>query len=255
MGNLFTTLKNFFKNKNTVTILGVLAGIAVLWVGYSIRVKEATTPVRIPVAKRELSAQSEITQDDIQYIEINSKFLNKVDAYRTAADVIGMYVNIGTSIPQGGLFYKAQVVKKEQLPKTLFDNIKDGNTLYGLAVNNHTTYGNKIYPGTKIDLYLKATDNGKVIFGKLIESIEVLAVVDSNGNDVFSSTNAGSPAELLFSVTDEYFSLLSRAEYISGISLIPVPRNSEYSSGDKQENISRDDLQNFIDAKSSLLVN
>ncbi len=253
MGNIFTTLKNFVKNKNTVTILCLLVGVAALWIGYSVRVKEATTPIRIPVAARELSAQSEIKQDDIQYIEINSKFLNKVNAFRNPSEIIGKYVNIGTSIPQGGLFYKAQVVSKSDLPKTLFDNIENGHTLYGLAVNNHTTYGNKIYPGTKIDLYLKATDNGKVVFGKLIESIEVLAVVDSSGNDVFSSTNPGSPAELLFSVSDEYFSLLSRAEYISGITLIPVPRNSAYSSGDTKENISGEDLKNLIDAKSGLI--
>ena len=253
MGNIFTTLKNFVKNKNTVTIFGVLAGIVVLYVGYSIRVKEATTPIRIPVAAKELSAQSEIKQDDIQYIEINSKFLSKVDAFTKSNEIIGNYVNIGTSIPKGGLFYKSQVVTKSELPKTLFDNIETGHTLYGLAVNNHTTYGNKIYPGTKIDLYLKATDNGKVVFGKLIESIEVLAVVDSNGNDVFSSTNPGTPAELLFSVSDEYFSLLSRAEYISGITIIPVPRNSAYSSGDTKENISGEDLKNLIDAKSGLI--
>lgn len=250
MGNLFTTLKNFFKNKNTVTILGVLAGIAVLWFGYSYRVKEATTPIRIPVAAKELSAQTEIKQDDIQYIEINSKFLSKVDAFRNQNEIIGKYVNIGTSIPKGGLFYKAQVVEKSQLPKTLFDNIASGNTLYGLAVNNHTTYGNKIYPGTRIDLFMKATDNnGRVLFGKFIESIEVLAVVDSNGNDVFSSTNPGTPAELLFSVKDEMYELLKKAEYISGISVIPVPRNSEYTS-EGSATVTIDDLRAFIESKS-----
>jgi hypothetical protein len=75
MGNLFTTLKNFFKNKNTVTILGVLAGIVVIWFFYNMRVKEATTPVRIPVAIKELSAQSEITQEDIQYIDTPALYL------------------------------------------------------------------------------------------------------------------------------------------------------------------------------------
>ena len=250
MGNIFSTLGKFFKNKNTVTILGVLAGIAILWFGYSYRVKQATTPIRIPVAKKELSAQSEITQDDIMYIEINSKFLQKVDVLRNQNDIIGNYVNIGTSIPEGGLFYKSQVVTKSQLPKTLFDNIENGHTLYGLAVNNHTTYGNKIYPGTRIDLFMKATDsNNRILFGKFIERIEVLAVVDSNGNDVFSSTNPGAPAELLFSVPDELYSLLKKAEYISSISIIPVPRNSDYSSTDS-DYVTIEDLKNFIESKS-----
>ena len=250
MGNLRTTISRFIANKNTVTILCLVAGVIVLWWGYSYRVKEATTPVRIPVAKKELASQTQITSDDIQYIEINSKFLSKVDAYTKAQDVIDHYVNIGTSIPEGGLFYKSQVVTKDELPKTLFDGIAKGNTLYGLAVNNHTTYGNKIYPGTRIDLFMKATDNnGRVLFGKLIESIEVLAVVDSQGNDVFSSTNPGTPAELLFSVPDELFELLYKAESISGITVIPVPRNSEYTS-QGGDTVTIDDLRVFIESKS-----
>ena len=250
MGNFLTTLKRFFANKNTVTILGVLAGVIVLWYGYSIRVKEATTPIRIAVAARELSSQQEITIDDIQYIEINNNFLTKVDVLQNVNDIIGKYVNVGTSIPKGGLFYKEQVVSKEQLPKTLFDNIAKGNTLYGLAVNNHTTYGNKIYPGTKIDLFMKATDNsGKILFGKFIESIEVLAVVDANGNDVFSSTNPGAPAELLFSVPDEVYELLYKAQYINSVNVIPVPRNSEYQSQEK-DMVTIADLRAFIESKS-----
>ena len=254
MGSFFTMIKKFLGNKNTVTILGVLAGVIVLWYGYTYRVNSATTPIRIPVAVKEISAQTEITKDDIEYIEINSKFLSKVDAYTNSGEIIGKYVNVGTSIPKGGLFYKAQVVEKSALPKTLFDDIPDGYTLYPLAVNNHTTYGNKIYPGTKIDLYMKAYDNsGRIIFGRLIEKIEVLAVVDSNGNDVFSSTNPGSPAELLFTVDNNMFSLLSRVEYISGISLIPVPRNSKYSSDDGTVKVSEEQLRNFIDSKSGFL--
>ncbi len=102
---------------------------------------------------------------------------------------------------------------------------------------------------------MKATDNGKVVFGLLVKSIKVLAVVDSNGNDVFSSTNPGAPAELLFSVSDDYYSLLSRASYISGITLVPVPRNSAYTSEGSETEIPFEELKAFIDSKSSLLTN
>ena len=38
MGNIMISIKRFLGNKNTVTILGVIIGIAVLYFGYNIRV-------------------------------------------------------------------------------------------------------------------------------------------------------------------------------------------------------------------------
>ena len=40
MGNLISTLKKFLADKNTVTILGILLGIVVLYFGYNWRVNE-----------------------------------------------------------------------------------------------------------------------------------------------------------------------------------------------------------------------
>ena len=39
MGNLSANLKKFLSNKNTVTIICVVAGILVLYIGYTWRVK------------------------------------------------------------------------------------------------------------------------------------------------------------------------------------------------------------------------
>ena len=72
MGNVVTTVKRFLSNKNTVTILGVLLAILVLYIGYNYRVKQATTPVTVPVAKEELSSRTLITDDMIEYREVSS---------------------------------------------------------------------------------------------------------------------------------------------------------------------------------------
>jgi hypothetical protein len=54
-------LKKFFTNKTTVTFVGIIAGLAVLVGFYMYRVNNSVNPVRIPVAKREISATEEIT--------------------------------------------------------------------------------------------------------------------------------------------------------------------------------------------------
>ena len=58
------------------------------------------------------------------------------------------------------MFYTAQVVEKKELPNAIFDEIPEGYTIYQLKVDNNTTYANSIYPGDKIDLWLKTTENG-----------------------------------------------------------------------------------------------
>ena len=253
MGNLINTIKKFISNKNTVTILGVIAGVIVLWAFYNYRVSEATTPVKVPYAKEIINATEQITEDNIGYTEVNSKLLRTADIITNPADLINKYVTTGASIPAGGLFYKSQVVNKSELPNTIYDDIEDGYTVYGLAVNNHTTYGNSMYPGDKIDLYLKATDdNNRIMFGKFIESITILGVRDASGKDVFGSTNTGTPAELLFAVPNDMYELLMLSGYISGVTIVPVPRNKKYSDiGGEVKTY--EFLKNFILAKSATI--
>ena len=140
------------------------------------------------------------------------------------------------------------------MPDSAFANIPDNYTIYSLGVDLHSTYGNSIYPDNYIDLYFKAIDDtGVVMYGKLIESIKVLAVKDSQGNHVFETTvESRTPSELLFAVPDDMFDLLRRADYITGssIEITPVPRNASYSANPGETLITSEQIKNFINAKS-----
>jgi len=257
MGNILTTLKRFFGDKNTVTILGVVAGIIVLYVGYTWRVNQAISPVTVPYAKVEIDSKKMITEDMIAYVKVSSSVVaNSPNLITDASQLIGKYVSFGTVIPQNSLFYDEAVVDKKELPDSAFADIPDGYTIYSLGVNLHTTYGNSIYPGNYIDLYLKATDeSGKIIFGKLIESIEVLAVKDSQGNHLFETTvETRTPSELLFVVPDDMYLLLMKAGYVQGdIEIIPVPRNASYSAKPGEMSVASDYIKNFILAKTAVI--
>ena len=251
MGNLINTFKRFFSNKQTVTVLGVIAGVIVLWAFYSYRVNRATSPIRVPYAKEPISATEEITEENIAYTDINSAFLKDADIITNKSELVGKRVTTGTSVPAGGLFYRSQVVDKKDLPNTFYDEIEDGFTVYSLKVDNHSTYGNSIYPGDKIDLYIKATEDNtdKIIFGKFVESITVLGVRDSSGNNVFGSETLV-PDELVFAVPDDVYELLMKATYISGITIIPVPRNKNYTTSDAQM-VTSSFFEDYINAHSS----
>lgn len=256
MGNILTTVKRFLSNKNTVTILGVLLGILVLYIGYNYRVKQATTPVSVPFAKEELSSRTLITSDMIGYMEVSSSVVkNSPNLITNAQQLINQYVAFGTTIPANSLFYKTQVLSSDEMPDSAFENIPDNYTLYSLKVDLHTTYGNSIYPGNYIDLYFKGIDETqKVMFGKMIESIEVYAVKDSQGNHVFETTvESRTPAEILFAVPNDMYELLMKAGYITGssIEIIPVPRNKSYSLTPGDTVVSSDYIRNFILSKSA----
>ncbi len=249
MGSLINTFKRFFTNKTTVTILGIVAGVLVLFFFYMYRVNNAVNPREVPIATRTIAATEEITKDDIEIVEIGSSFLSNADVYTSANDLVGKYVNTGTSIPKGGLFYTSQIVEKEELPNSIFDEIPDGYTIYQLKVNNDSTYANSIYPGDRIDLWMTTTQDGLIYYGEFIRSIEVLAVRDSSGENVFDVTSGRTPAWLLFAVPTDMYRYLKVAEFISSISITPVLRNTNYNSEVGSTEITNDVLLQMIENK------
>ena len=261
MGNVMLKLKRFLGNKNTVTILCVLIGVFVLLFGYNYRVKQAVQPVNVPYALKRMEPKSKVEDENVGTIKVSGAFVEQTEDLVTSKQYIisnEWYVNYDTVIPEGGLFYKSQLVEKSQIPDTAFDDIDEGATIFSLSVDNHSTYGNSIMPGNFIDLYLKATDdNGKVIFGKFIESIKVLSVRDSSGNDVFADSQATrNSGELLFAVKDDLFLLLSQASFVGGINIVPVPRNAQYRNEGDTENgtqVSKQELVDYILQKVSEL--
>ena len=59
-----------------------------------------------------------------------------------------------------------------------------------------------------------------------ISNIEVLAVRDNAGQNVFDVTSGRTPAWLLFAVKTDLYRYLKLAESISGMTIIPVPKNN-----------------------------
>ena len=213
MSNILAKIKNLFLNKNTVTILGVLAGVIALWFAYSVTLDKAVKPQRVPVASKDLTAGTIITKDDIEYVDVNSDALKKASVITNSSQLIGYYVTNNTSVVRGSMFYKSQVVSKDKLINAIFDEIPEGYTIYQLKVDNTTTYANSIYPGDKIDLWLKTKNDGKYIYEEFITNIEVLSVKDSKGQNVFDVTTGRTPAVLVFAVPDELFAYLSKIGY------------------------------------------
>ena len=236
MNNFSNSLKRFFGNKNTVTIIGVLICILVLYVGYNYRIKQATTPVRVPYANQTIQPRTLITADMISYTEVLPSTL-KGKYILNANLIINKYSNYNTIIPAGSMFYSDAVINESDLPDSAFGAIPEGYTVVSFPVTMASTYGNSMYPGNYINLYFKAIneDTKKLVFGKLISNIEILDVKDSSGNHVFENTSESrTPAYILFAVPEEQHVLIRKAMYLTRISaeLIPVPNTATLTEED-----------------------
>ena len=65
MGSLTTGLKKFLQNKNTVTIVGVILAIFVLYFAYTMRINNAINPITVPYALWQINAGTQITESMI----------------------------------------------------------------------------------------------------------------------------------------------------------------------------------------------
>jgi hypothetical protein len=257
MNNFMISAKRFVTNKNTVTIIGVIIILVILYYGYQSTIKSAVNPVKVPVAANLIEPQTQVTGSDIQWIEVPS-ISKSSNVLTNESEIVGKYTGINATIPQGSMFYKDVLVEKEDLPGTWLTKLKlDVNGVidipYYVSVNVVTTYGNSIQPDDFVDFYMKAKDESNLImFGKLIENVQILAVKDGNGQDVFASVESTStPAYLYFGLADELHILLRKAIYLTslGVEIVVVPHGGVTPvTGDVE--VSSEYLRDYIDANT-----
>lgn len=269
MNNLGVQLKKFLSNKNTVTIIGIILAVLVLYFGYTWRVNKAVEPIKVPYALTTIQPRTEITDDMVGYMNVARSAI-KEGVIVDSKQIIKKYSNINTMIPAGSMFYKDAVTSKEELPDSALFDVPEGETLYYLPINMTTSYNNSIMPGNYIDIYIqtqaadedekgKETTN-KAMVGKFLSDIKILAVKTSDGKNVFESTDESRvPAVIIFSVPEEIHLLLRKAAYIgslsgySNIDIIPVPKTKKGSTETENtitSNISSTYIKNFIEERS-----
>jgi len=251
MNNLIVSFKRFLKNKNTVTILGIVIILVLLYVVYNMQINNAVVPVQVPVAKETIQPRDEVTSDMVELIDVPAISVSE-NVYTSKAAVVGKYANVNSVIPKGSMFYTDTLVEKKELPDAAFTEVKEGEIVFSLPVDMTTTYGNSIFPGNKIDIYMKAVEDatGKIMVGKLIQNIEVLAVKDSQGRHVFEdSAERRTPSSLIFGVPADIHNLLLKANYLSnlGVELFPVPHGGTVKE-EGSVNVTAAQLKGYVEA-------
>lgn len=239
-------MKRMFKSKGFVTGLCAIAAVAVLLVGYNIRINNVTKPVELPVAKFTIEPRTKITDDMIEYKNIPRGALNS-EYYNNKNAIINKYTKVNATIPKGSMFYTELLTEKADLPDSALYDLPEGQTLYYLTVNMLTSYTNTILPDNYIDIYMSTKDNGKALVGKLLQNVKILAVKTSEGKNVFEGGEEGRiPYVIIFALPEDQHLLLRKVNAINNFSvanetggfaridIIPVPTNVSINNRDDE---------------------
>ena len=255
MNNLKASMKKFFGNKNTVTILGIILCLVILFIGYNARINAKVELVQVPYAKETIQPRTYITEDMIGIMNVPKSFLVG-KYYSNVNTIVGKYSNYNTIIAKGSLFYNDLVVTSDELPDSAFQDVPEGYTVIIYPVDIYTTYANSMAPGSIINIYYKSlNDSDEVMFGKFVSNVEVLDVKDSSGRHVFeNSAEDRTPAYLLFAVPEETHLLLRKALYLEDydVELLLIP-NTATVSEDSKVTVSSKQIEEFINEKTAFV--
>ena len=245
------SIVRFLKNKNTVTVIGVILIVAILWVSYYIQLQRTVKPVKVPVAASTIQPRTQITSQMIKYVDVPKAYITD-NAITTEDKILEKYANYNTVIPEGSMFYKEAVTEKEALPNYVLTLLKEGEYAVTFKLSNsNVTDASGIMPGDKIDIYMRVkTNEGSVMLGKLLENVEILAVTDNDGNNVYE-VNDGSrkPENLIFGVQEDIFLLLLRSNYID-VEMFPVPHGAWIDDKDATTKLTTQELIDYIKART-----
>lgn len=254
-------LTKFLKNKNTVTILGVLACIVILWAAYSMRINQKTALIDVYYAKETIQPKTLITDEMVAKMSVPQSFI-KGNYYKSYDQIVGKYSNYNSVIASGSIFYTDLLVEESSLPDAMLYDANEGERITYLDVTTESTYGNSLMPSDLVDLYVKLIDDdGKVVYGKFYEKIEILAVKDSAGRNVFESTEEDRvPAYVYFSLPEAKYLLFNTLKYerdyltYYDIEIVLVPNTVEYEEEDiLATEVSSEYLYDFVVDKLSMI--
>lgn len=256
MGNMLVPFKKFLSNKNTITILGVLLGVVVLYLGYNWRVSKSINPIKVPFCTQTLVSGTKITEEYINYLDIPKETVGAMTNLVTDVNKIkDMLVSYDSKIPQNGFFFSENLMTEDEMPNSVYSNIQDGYTIYDLHIDSDAVYGNTIMPGATIDIYMSTEQDDLLVFGRFISQIQVLAVKDGDGKNAFADAQNPTDGEvLLFAVPENLFLLLKKATKL-GIELEPVPRNESYTNSAGAVELESDELEAMIINQTYILQN
>lgn len=213
-------MKLLKKNKAAVTLFLIFGLCLSAFLGYNMTIQSATETIKIPVTTAFLESGSVVKNEDIAYVRIPKNLAQ--GEYYVSDEMLGKIVRGGSSLAKGSFFYTELLEAPEVMKNISTYQLSDGEVALPIEVNMETSYNNAIREGHIVDLYFSGTgvenenEKEKVVYGKLVNNVRVLAVYDKNGTSL-SRQEAMDAATMIVALSTDDADLIGRAKVFGSV--------------------------------------
>jgi Flp pilus assembly protein CpaB len=169
--------------------------------------------------------------------------------------IIGKYTRENRTIQEGAIFSTGLLWTEMKADSgSGSESIPNNYSVFSLKVDNNVTFNNAIMPNDIIDVYIQATDDDrKPIYSLMNRDVEIIRVLDRQGNNAFGPNSIGTAAQLLFAVPNADHQILLRASQVTTNSLriVPAPKFRRYSGVPRATEISKAEMIAFINSRET----
>lgn len=208
------------KSKPVVLGFSVLVLVLLNYFIFKIAVNREVNLTKIPVVKENIEPRKKISEEDIDYLEVPSIFIND-SFYTNKEDIINKYTDIRSILPKSSVFYKQLLISEEDLPDYPAILLKENQVAYSMTTDLVKLSGNSIVVGQKVDLYSTYHERkNKPIVDLLVKSVRVIGVKDKKGLDISDPESLKIPHIVLLAIDKQLLPIVRGVEEIATLELI-----------------------------------
>ena len=214
------------KKKVLSAVLPLLCVLASLIYGYVMYERYAEKYVKVYVASHHLSQRARIEEKDLKEKMIPDTLLGE-DIFIAKEDLIGKYVKLSCSVPNGSFFYKSALESEiRDLSATL---LMADQVSYDIFVNEVRINTGNLQTDMYTDIYLTIDDRQKPLSDLLIRNCRIIGMYDANGKQIFPYDRESRVQILALALESEDVAVLNTALHLGEITVLPS--NEPYQTG------------------------
>ena len=201
------------KNKFLMIGLGLVTLFVVFAGALYLKNRDLQVTAPVVVAVENIPEQSPVLPEMVKVIDIPEKFIPP-NAIRSLEELEGLWTMAGHGVAKNSYLFKDILVTEEAMLEAWASEAKEGERFISIPVDLPKSLGGKIARGDTVELWFsyKGTPKIPAFAGRLLNHVEVVALQNTQGQDIIRSVATQSSSE-------------SR----SGFNSLMTPSNGNYS--------------------------
>ena len=203
--------------KIILTVFAVIVLGFGIYYGYDYYAEYKIGYTTVYVASHNISQRTLLEEKDIKEIKMPKDYISK-QVFTEKNEIVGKYVKLSYSIPNGSFFYKGAL---ETDIKDLANSLlKEGEVNYDFYVSDIRINTAHLDKNMYLDLYLTIDKVDKVISDLLISNVRITGFYDSYGKEILNYNNDSRVYAVSVAVSKEDVSVINKALVVGTLNCV-----------------------------------